>query len=162
MHCLKCKKGNNRKSGVIRERARYVCKSCNYTVEQRAGTADQETKRQALALYLEGLGFRAIGRVLKFSTVAILKWIRFFGAQVQDLRTNAPAKIVALDEMHTYIGSKKYCWIWSAVDRNAKRFRFKESCHRTKTLKRHQRSFQPTKDLVARHAIDAFTVLSQI
>jgi hypothetical protein len=45
--------------------------------------------------------------VLKFSTVAILKWIRSFGAQVQDLRTNAPAKIVALDAMHTYIGSKK-------------------------------------------------------
>jgi hypothetical protein len=30
-----------------------------YTVEQRAGTADQETKRQALELYLEGLGYRA-------------------------------------------------------------------------------------------------------
>jgi hypothetical protein len=47
----------------------------------------------------------AFGRVLKFSTVAILKWIQSFG--VQDLRTNAPGKIVALDEMHTYIGSKK-------------------------------------------------------
>jgi hypothetical protein len=47
----------------------------------------------------------AIGRVLKFSTVAILKWIRSFG--VQDLRTNAPAKIVELNAMHLYIGSKK-------------------------------------------------------
>jgi transposase-like protein len=101
MNCPKCKKGNNSKSGVIKGRQRYVCKRCNYyyTVEQRAGTADQETKRQALELYLEGLGFRAIGRVLKFSNVAILKWIRSFGAQVQDLRANAPAKIVALDEM---------------------------------------------------------------
>jgi transposase-like protein len=61
MHCPKCKKGNNSKSGVIKGRARYVCKRCNeyYTVEQRAGTADQETKRQALKLYLEGLGYRA-------------------------------------------------------------------------------------------------------
>jgi transposase-like protein len=61
MNGPKCKKGNNSKSGVIKGRARYVCKSCNeyYTVEQRAGTADQETKRQALELYLEGLGFRA-------------------------------------------------------------------------------------------------------
>jgi transposase len=49
----------------------------------------------------------AIGRVLKFSTVAILTWIRSFGAPVQDFRANAPAKIVELDEMHTYIGSKK-------------------------------------------------------
>jgi hypothetical protein len=58
--------------------------------------------------------------VLKFSTVAILTWIRSFG--VQDLRTNAPAKIVELDEMHMYIGSKKYCWIGRAVDGNGKKF----------------------------------------
>ena len=90
MHCPKCKKGNNSKSGVIKGRARYVCKRCNeyYTVEQRAGTADQETKRQALELYLEGLAFR---RVLTFGNVTILKWIRSFG--VQDLRTNAPARV---------------------------------------------------------------------
>jgi transposase-like protein len=93
MNGPKCKKENNSKSGVIKGRQRYVCKRCNeyYTVEQRAGTEDQETKRQALALYLEGLSFRAIGRVLKFSTVAILTWIRSFG--VQDLRTNAPARV---------------------------------------------------------------------
>ncbi len=109
MHCPKCKKENNRKSGVIKERQRYVCKSCNYyyTVEHRAGTADQETKRRALELYLEGLSLRTIGRLLKFSNVSILKWIRSFGAKVQDLKTHAPTKTVALDEMHTYIGSKK-------------------------------------------------------
>jgi transposase-like protein len=88
MHCPKCKQGNNRKSGVIKRRARYVCKSCNeyYTVEHRAGTADQETKRRALVLYVEGLGFRAIGRLLKFNNISMLKWIRSFGAQVQDFR----------------------------------------------------------------------------
>jgi transposase-like protein len=61
MNGPKCKKGNNSKSGVTKERQRYVCKSCNeyYTVEQRAGTAYQETKRKALQLYLEGLGYRA-------------------------------------------------------------------------------------------------------
>jgi transposase-like protein len=104
MHCPKCKKGNNSKSGVIKGRARYFCKSCNeyYTVEHRAGTADQETKRQALKLYLEGLGFRAIERVLKFSTVAILKWIRFFGAPVQDFRAKNPVKIVELEEIYVH------------------------------------------------------------
>jgi hypothetical protein len=76
-------------------------------------------------------GESAIGRVLKFSTVAILKWIRSFG--VQDFRRNAPAKIVALDEMHTYIGSKKIL-----LDR--------ESCHRAKTLKRHQRMRNKKRD----------------
>lgn len=36
----------------------------------------------------------------------MLNWIRSFGAQVKELRANVPAKIVELDEMHTYIGSK--------------------------------------------------------
>ncbi len=65
MNGPKCKKGNKSKSGVIKGRQRYVCKRCSeyYTVEQRAGTADQETKRQALALYLERLGFQACVKV---------------------------------------------------------------------------------------------------
>ena len=109
MNCPKCKKEKNCKSGIIKGRQRYKCKDCKYyyTVEQRAGTADKATKRQALELYLEGLGFRSIGRLLKFSNVSILNWIRSFGAQVQDLRAEHPVKIIELDEMHTYIGSKK-------------------------------------------------------
>jgi len=27
-----------------------------------------------------------------------------------------------MDEMHTYIGNKKYCWIWIAVDIVGKKF----------------------------------------
>ena len=27
-----------------------------------------------------------------------------------------------MDEMHTYIGQKNYCWIWIAVDRYGKKF----------------------------------------
>jgi hypothetical protein len=89
----------------------------------------------------------AIGRVLKFRTVAILTWIRFFG--VQDLRTNAPAKIVELDEMHTYIGSKKniagYGVLLTEMEKDSSTG-FKGSCHRAKTLKRHQRMCNKKRD----------------
>jgi hypothetical protein len=65
-------------------------------------------KKQALQLYLEGLGFGSIGRVLGVSNVSVLNWIRSFCKQLEALRKDTKEiKIVELDEMHSYIGSKK-------------------------------------------------------
>ena len=61
----------------------------------------------ALNLYLGGLGFRSIGRLLGFSHVAVYQWIRAFGGKVEAVRSAQPAQIVELDEMHSYIGNKK-------------------------------------------------------
>jgi uncharacterized protein YjcR len=36
----------------------------------------------ALNLYLEGLSFRSIGRLLGISNVTVLKWVRTFGVQL--------------------------------------------------------------------------------
>jgi hypothetical protein len=59
-------------------------------------------------MYLEGLGFRAIGRILGVSNVSVLRWIREFGQQVRELSTEKQhIEMVEVDEMHSYIGSKK-------------------------------------------------------
>ena len=66
-------------------------------------------------IYLEGLGFRSIGRILKFSNVTILHWIRSFGEKIMQIQNPRTVKVVEIDEMHTYIGSKKtaagYGWL---------------------------------------------------
>ena len=65
-------------------------------------------KKNALHLYLEGLGFRSIGRLLGVSNVSILNWIRYFGEQVSLLNEDGKEiEVVELDETHSYIGSKK-------------------------------------------------------
>jgi hypothetical protein len=65
-------------------------------------------KKQALHLYLEGLGFRSIGRFLGVSNVSVLNWIRSFGKEVQELSSESrEIEMVEVDEMHSYIGSKK-------------------------------------------------------
>ena len=61
----------------------------------------------ALQLYLEGLGFRSIGRVLEVSNVTVLNWIRTFGEQIVDLKSPEPILYTEMDEMHTYVGQKK-------------------------------------------------------
>jgi transposase-like protein len=109
MDCPKCGSAEHCKDGIVKKRQRYLCKNCRhrYTVERRSGTADAMVKRQALQLYLEGLGFRSIGRVLRFSNVAVLQWIRAFGEQLEAIKRDAPVEVMELDEMHSYIGSKK-------------------------------------------------------
>jgi transposase-like protein len=105
--CPKCKSEKFRKDGIVKLKQRYFCKECNhrFTVEQ-IGKSN-ELKRNALILYLEGLGFRSIGRYLNVSHVAVFNWIKAFGEKLDEFRNSGEIEVVELDEMHTYIGSKK-------------------------------------------------------
>ena len=105
--CPKCSSEECVKDGIIKGRQRYRCKSCDFrhTVRHRGKSPD--VKRQALELYLEGLGFRSIGRFLKCSHVAVYNWIKSFGEAAKELRSDSALKVVEMDEMHTYVSSKK-------------------------------------------------------
>ena len=70
-------------------------------------SAKDKKMRFALALYLEGLGFHSIARLLDVSHVTIMNWIKKFGAALSLIRNPKPVKIMELDEMHTYVGQKK-------------------------------------------------------
>jgi transposase-like protein len=110
MNCPKCSNSAAIKSGKIKGKQRYKCKKCNYhyTVQQKSTAKPKELKKYALQLYLEGLGFRSIGRILNVSNVSVLNWIRGFGQEVQSLSNNgSEVDFVELDEMHSYIGNKK-------------------------------------------------------
>jgi len=106
-NCPKCKSKNFRKDGIVKFKQRYLCKDCQhrFSVEQRG--KPNSIKRDALILYLEGLGFRSIGRYLNVSHVAVFNWIKSFGEKLDELRNSENIEVVELDEMHTYIGSKK-------------------------------------------------------
>ena len=110
MNCPKCDGSKSVKSGIIKGRQRYTCKMCkyNYTVTIKSTAKPKSLKRQALHLYLEGLGFRSIGRFLGVSNVSVLNWIRDFGQKVQELNSDSQQiEMVEVDEMHSYISSKK-------------------------------------------------------
>ena len=106
-NCPKCKSKNIRKDGIVKERQRYLCKDCKYRFTVESVGKSEKIKRDALILYLEGLGFRSIGRFLKVSHVAVFNWIKSYGENLDELRSADEIEVVELDEMHTYIGSKK-------------------------------------------------------
>jgi len=109
MNCPKCSSDKKVKSGFVNGKQRYKCKecSCNFTVEIKSTAKSKSKKKDALYLYLEGLGFRSIGRYLNVSHVAVYNWIKSYGEVVEKLRTDKEIEVVELDEMRTYIMSKK-------------------------------------------------------
>jgi transposase len=50
-------------------------------VELKSTAKPKSMKKQALHLYLEGLGFRSIGRLLGVSNVSVLNRIKSFGKE---------------------------------------------------------------------------------
>ena len=107
MKCIKCSGKNTIKSGKIKEIQRYKCKDCNFFYTTGKKSMDPCIKKMALQLYLEGLGFRSIGRILSFSHVSVYNWIKYYGQKLDKIRATQEADIIEIDEMHTYINSKK-------------------------------------------------------
>ena len=108
MNCPKCKSDHSVKDGIINSRQRYLCKDCKYRYTVPFIGKPIDLKKFALILYLEGLGFRSIERIIKVSNVTVMRWIKSFGKEVELLRReDKELEIVEMDEMHTYIGSKK-------------------------------------------------------
>ena len=109
MNCPRCKSSTHKKNGIVGGRQRYKCQDCgyHYSVEIKSTASSTSVKRQALQLYLEGLGFRSIGRFLGVSHVSVQKWIKKFGQELEGLKSENEIDVVEMDEMHTYIGNKK-------------------------------------------------------
>jgi transposase len=69
---------------------------------------EKEKKRRfALSLYLGGSNFHTIGRLLGVSHVSVLNWIRQYEGRLKTTRNPRAAKVIALDEMHSYMVHKK-------------------------------------------------------
>jgi hypothetical protein len=57
-------------------------------------------------MYLEGIGFRCIGRVLDISYGTVFQWIKKAGKAASPTPKTEDVQVMELDEMHTYVGKK--------------------------------------------------------
>lgn len=108
--CPKCQDNKIVKSGVINQKQRYLCKNCNYffTVNKIGKKIDDYYVTKALQLYLEGLSYREIERIIGVSHVSISNWIKSFNIK-KPLNTNyhPTYKILNHLELIEYIKDKK-------------------------------------------------------
>ena len=109
MRCSKCQSENNVKNGIVRSVQRYKCKDCgnNFSIDYSQVAEKEKKRRFGLAMYLEGLGFHSIGRLLNVSHVTVMNWVKKYGSELSQIRNPKPVQVLELDELHTYVQSKK-------------------------------------------------------
>ena len=119
MECKHCGSEKYCKNGYTGGFQRYNCKNCKRNWTLRKGKEYSVDMRfQALKLYLEGLGFRSIGRILNVSNVTVLKWVKSMGEKLFQegaLWKNTNIKAVARIQMDEF---------WHYIQKNSVEFGF--------------------------------------
>jgi transposase-like protein len=84
--CPKCQSQELIKSGVIKGRQRFKCKLCSYsfTVLKGGKNIDPYYVIKALQLYIEGVTFREIERILGISHVSVMNWVKKYGIKAPE------------------------------------------------------------------------------
>lgn len=78
--CPRCSQTNIVKSGFVRGRQRFRCRDCGYhfSVEKQGKSIDPYYVIKVLQLYLEGLSYREIERILGISHVTVSNYVRMY------------------------------------------------------------------------------------
>lgn len=78
--CPKCESRAIIKSGIVNNRQRYRCKNCsyNFSVNKIGKKIDSYYVTKALQLFLEGLSYREIERIIGVSHVTVSNWVKEF------------------------------------------------------------------------------------
>ena len=113
MICKRCNSGSFVKNGFVRCKQRYRCKDCfhNFVEGDLRSEKNIEKQNKAIHLYLEGVGFRGIGRLLGVSNVSALNWIKSAGNIIKENHNNnrdrKKVKVMEFDELWHFVASKK-------------------------------------------------------
>ena len=119
MQCPECGSAHSRKNGHRRGKQNHICVDCNRQfVDEYSERGSDWTKRLCLRMYVNGMRFRGIGRVMGGNHTIVMDWLTQVGECLPD--ADAPDEIPhvgELDELQTFVGRKKVkVWIWTAVD----------------------------------------------
>jgi transposase-like protein len=109
MHCPKCHHTSHVKNGIVQGKQRYKCKGCGCNYRQSSlSRTSVDVRKEAIKLYLEGVGFRGIERLTGISNVTVMRWVRTLGEKIQEEKPVSKQKvaIMELDELWHFIGKK--------------------------------------------------------
>lgn len=89
---------------------RFQCRECSrhYTPQPTRNGYPEAVRRRAVALYVEGINFRCIGRILSVNHQSVVNWVNSHHASVS-VSASAPARAetIELDELWTFVAQKK-------------------------------------------------------
>jgi len=84
--CPKCRSVEIVKSGIVKGRQRYKCRTCQYyfSVMKEGKSIDPYYVIKALQLYIEGVSLREIERILGISHVSVMNWIKRYNIKAPE------------------------------------------------------------------------------
>lgn len=103
--CPNCNSDHYIKSGIVNNRQRYKCKDCNYyfSVNKLGKKINEYYVNKALQLFLEGLSYREIERILGISHVSIMNWVKKYNIKRPNNTNYRPTyKILNHEELSKY------------------------------------------------------------
>ena len=89
---------------------RYRCGQCQrrYTPNPKEHGYPTSLRQQAVKMYVEGMNYRRIGRLLGVDHVTVMLWVKAHADGLpNDITEPSPAGIIELDELYTFVGQKK-------------------------------------------------------
>jgi transposase len=110
MICKKCGSDQYVKNGIARAKQRYKCKCCgfNFVVGDQREKVSIEGKALAILLYGRGkASYGFIAKLLKVSSVAVMKWIKREADRLPDPDISLSIQEVSFDEMWHFVNQKK-------------------------------------------------------
>ena len=108
--CPKCQSQELIKSGVIKKRQRFRCKKCAYsfTVLKEGKKIDPYYVIKALQLYIEGVTFREIERILGISHVSVMNWVKKYNIKAPENYAYRPTyKVLTHTELIGFFTDKE-------------------------------------------------------
>ncbi|WKN43032.1 IS1/IS1595 family N-terminal zinc-binding domain-containing protein [Tunicatimonas pelagia] len=103
--CPRCQSTSVVKSGIVNDRQRFKCKRCKYsfTVNKLGKQIDSYYVIKALQLYLEGISYREIERLLGVSHVSVMNWVRKYRIKAPTQQDYRPTyKVLNHAELSTF------------------------------------------------------------
>jgi transposase-like protein len=92
---------------------RFLCQDCRktYTPEPKQQGYTQEVKEKAVRMYVEGINFRRIGRLLAVNHQSVVNWVNQYHWKIsgtaQEKVAQTSAETIEMDELWTFIKRKK-------------------------------------------------------
>jgi hypothetical protein len=107
--CPSCGHQNIAKSGIVKEKQRYKCRSCGYhfTVNKLGKRIDDYYVIKALQLFVEGVSLREIERILGISHTSISSWVKKYKVKAPVKTSYHPTyKILSHNELTDFVSRK--------------------------------------------------------
>ncbi len=109
MDCPDCQSHKVVKNGHRQGKQSYLCRDCGRQFRSNPCPTgySSDLKELCIKMFLNGMGLGAIERVTGISHNTVLNWVRLAPSTYSLWRTMKFLKLLTLDELPTFVGSKK-------------------------------------------------------